>query len=88
VTATPISNDTTDKVLACCNYMIGKRGHKDADYAKAPLYYDACWAWYQSLTPEQREIVSQVIDADAFSDRELVAKRIAAGLPSAPRCPF
>jgi hypothetical protein len=68
--------------------MIGKRSHKDADYAKAPLYYDACWAWYQSLSPEHRETVSRVIDAEAFSDREIVAERFAASLPPAPRCPF
>jgi hypothetical protein len=44
VTASLLSNDTNDKVLACCNYIIGKRGEKDAEYARAPLYYDACWA--------------------------------------------
>jgi hypothetical protein len=87
VTTSLLSNNATDKVLACCNYMIGKRGRKDADYAKAPFYFDACWAWYQRLPPEHRETVSLVIDADAFSDREF-AEHYAASLPPAPRCPL
>jgi hypothetical protein len=50
-------------------------------------YFDACCAWFLGLSREHRETVASVINAHTHNHK-LVAERIAASLPAAPRCPF
>jgi hypothetical protein len=79
-----LSNDRADKLLACLNYTVTKAS---SDYASAPVYLDACRTWHDRLSWQQRETVALAISA--YTDRgEIVAERIAASLPPAPRCPF
>jgi hypothetical protein len=82
-----LSNDAADKLYACMNYTIGHLTSKDGSYRKAPLYFDACWEWHQSLTEDQRGYVLDVIDNFTNWGPEH-AKRCAARLPPAPRCPL
>lgn len=84
VNASALSNNPADKLFACLNYPVIKAS---ADYVRAPFYFDACRAWYDSLSWEHRGIVAMVISAYTDGDR-IVAERIAADLPPAPRCPF
>jgi (2Fe-2S) ferredoxin len=82
--ASALSNNPADKLFACLNYSVITAS---ADYISAPLYFDACRAWYDRLSWEDRGIVALVINA--YTDGgEIVAERIAADLPPAPRCPF
>jgi hypothetical protein len=81
------SNGAADKLYACMNYRTGRGNKKDAGYLKAPLYYDACWDWYQGLTKEQKDWALYTIDNfTAFGEEQ--AKHCAARLPPAPRCPL
>jgi hypothetical protein len=68
-----LSNEPVDKIMASLNYMIGKWGTKNADYVKAPSYFDACCEWFQLLPLDHREIVSLVIDVWVFPDRRPLA---------------
>jgi hypothetical protein len=81
------SNDPADKLYACLNYRTGRGNKDDADYLKAPLYYDACWEWAEHLSEDQQDYVTYVIDAFTNWGDEY-AKRWAAKLPPAPRCPL
>jgi hypothetical protein len=69
------------------NYTIGRLTSETGSYQKAPLYFDACWDWYQSLTEDQQDYVLYVID-NFTAAGEAHAKRCAARLPAAPRCPL
>jgi hypothetical protein len=76
-----------DKFCACMNHTIGHLTSKTGSYQKAPLYFDACWEWHQALTEDQKDWVLYVIDNfTAFGQDH--AKRCAARLPPAPRCPL
>jgi hypothetical protein len=82
--ASALSNNPADKLFACLNYPVIKAS---TDYVSAPSYFDACRAWYDGLSWEDRGIVALVIST--YTDRnEIVAERIAADLRPAPRCPF
>jgi hypothetical protein len=82
--ASALSNNPADKLFACLNYSVITAS---ADYISAPLYFDACRAWYDRLSRKHRGIVALVISA--YTDRDgVVAERIAADLPAAPRCPL
>jgi hypothetical protein len=60
---------------------------ESSDYASAPVYFDACRAWYGGLSWKERGIVAWVISV--FTDRaEVAAEQIADSLPPAPRCPL
>jgi hypothetical protein len=82
--ALALSNNPADKLFACLNYPVIKAS---TDYVSAPSYFDACRAWYDRLSWEHRGIVALVISAYTDGD-EIVAERLAADLPSAPRRPF
>jgi hypothetical protein len=84
-----LSEKPSDKAMAALRYTYGgmaARGRKTTEYAKAPLYYDALWAWYQTLNADQ-ELVSHIIDAWAFPDRRKAAEQWASQLPPAPQFP-
>jgi hypothetical protein len=82
-----LSNDPADKLYACMNYRIGRGNKKDPAYLKAPLYYDACWEWHERLSEDWQDYVTYVLDA--FTNwGDDYAKRWAAKLPPAPRCPL
>jgi hypothetical protein len=81
------SNDPEDKLHACMSYGVGRGSKRDADYLKAPLYYDACWDWYESLSEDWQDFVTYVLDA--FTNwGDDYAKRWTAKPPPAPRCPL
>jgi hypothetical protein len=82
-----LSNDAADKMLACLNYPVGQL-RSGSDYSSAPLYFDACWDWYQRLSSDHRDTVALVIDVWAYPDRRFVAERVAAYLPPAPKYPL
>jgi hypothetical protein len=79
-----LSDDPADKVLAALSGMVAK---EVAGHSRAPLYFDACREWYDSLSCEQRETVLRVVEAYTCWG-EKAAARIAADLPPAPRCPL
>jgi hypothetical protein len=54
--------------------------------SQGTLYYDACWEWHEHLSEDQQDFVTYVIDAFTNWGDEY-AKRWAAKLPPAPRCP-
>jgi hypothetical protein len=85
-----ISHKASDKVMAALRYTCGEmaaRGMKTSEYARAPLYYDALWRWYQALDASHEELVSDIIDAWGMPDRRKAAEQWAAHLPPAPRYP-
>jgi hypothetical protein len=45
-------------------------------YAKAPLYYDSLWQWYQTLNADQQGLVSDIIDAWAAPGAEQWASHL------------
>jgi hypothetical protein len=58
-----------------------------AGYVSAPHYFSACRKWYDSLSCEQRETVSRIVEAYTCWGK-IAAARIADSLPPAPRCPL
>jgi hypothetical protein len=71
------SDKAADKLMAALRYTyreVAGQGRKTAEYAKAPLYYDALWQWYQTLSAGRQELVSDIIDAWAFADRRKAAE--------------
>jgi hypothetical protein len=80
------SNTPVHKMCAAVNWPIG-RSKRGTSYRKAPLYFDACFDWYLSLSGVQQGWVSCVGDAFTSHDQKL-AERYAECLPAAPRCPF
>ena len=86
----PLSTAAKDKLLACLNWPVGLSKRKgDPSYEAAPIYYDAAVEWYQSLSLGQRDTVSTIIAVwSSMPDRRKEAKRLAAKLPPAPRCPL
>jgi hypothetical protein len=55
------SDDPADKLHACMSYRVGRGSKRDADYLKAPLYYDACWDWHEHLSGDQQDCVTYVL---------------------------
>jgi hypothetical protein len=84
--ASALSNNPADKMAAALNWPIGKF-RKASSYAKAPRYFDDCWAWYQRLSEEQQDWMTYVVDVFTHWG-EGAGKRHAARLPVAPRCPL
>jgi hypothetical protein len=73
-----LSSDPRDKLLACINWPIGKV-QTGADYKAAPMYFDACWHWYQKLNGAQADLASDISDAWAMSPdrkRQRLGRRI------------
>jgi hypothetical protein len=58
-----------------------------AEYQRHPLYYDICAEWHAGLSEDWQDFVTYVIDAWSKWGEEY-AKRWAARLPAAPRCPL
>jgi hypothetical protein len=61
--------------------------HRDRDYVTAPSHFDACCAGISVSPVGHWETVSAVIKAYT-TNHKVVAERIAASLPPAPRCSF
>ena len=60
----PLSTTAKDKLLACLNWPVGlSKREGDPSYEAAPIYYDAAWEWYRSLSLGQRDAVSTIIAA-------------------------
>jgi hypothetical protein len=78
------SNDPADKLAACLNCRTRKGS---SEYERHPLYYDSCREWHESLSEDWQDHVTYVLDA--FTNwGDDYAKRWAAKLPPAPRCPL
>jgi hypothetical protein len=82
-----LSDDAEDKTYAAMSWHLGK-SKSGPDYVRAPFYFDACWAWYQRLSEDHRDLVTYVIDAFAYPNMRREAERLASELPPAPRCPL
>jgi hypothetical protein len=81
-----LSNSPGDKIAAAMNWPIGK-SRDGTSYAKAPRYFDECWAWYQRLNEEQQDWCTYIVDVYTHWGPQS-AKRYAARLPVAPKCPL
>ena len=79
-----MSNDARDKLLAALNWPYGQWKHS-AEYARAPMYFDACLQWYQDLSADDHETVLTLADVMGSAHKD-AAESIAASLPPAPRC--
>jgi hypothetical protein len=83
-----MSSDARDKILAALSWPIGKWKHRtDPDYTRAPMYFDACWDWYQGLSADDKETCLTLADAVASAHKD-AAESMAESLPPAPRCPL
>jgi hypothetical protein len=80
-----LSDDPRDKLLAAFNCWCGMF-KKGISYERAPMYFDACWEWFQALPEEDQETV--VTLAVVGSPHKGAAESMAAHLPPAPRCPL
>jgi hypothetical protein len=60
---------------------------RDAEERLPPEYVKACREWYASLSQSGRGYVAEAVSALA-SGSEVKALRLAAALPSAPKCPL
>jgi hypothetical protein len=80
-----LSDDPHDKRLAALNcwYGLFKKG---ISYERAPMYFDACWEWFQALPEEDQETVLTL--AVVGGAHKGAAEGMAAHLPPAPRCPL
>ena len=83
-----LSAAAKDKLLACLHWRIGLSRESDPGYQAAPLYYDAAWEWYRSLSLGQQDSVSTILAAWSMHDRRKAAEKWAAKLPPAPKCPL
>jgi len=81
-TPRPLSSNVKDKLHACLN-----QSWAEADYLAEKDYYDACIAWWDTLTPEQQAIGLAAMQAFDV-DRPENAENLAATLPPAPICPL
>jgi hypothetical protein len=54
------SNDTADKLRACLNLDTGARA---ADFQRHPGYAEACRAWHEGLTDDQKDLALHTVDA-------------------------
>jgi hypothetical protein len=79
-----LSNDPADKLAACLNYRTRNGG---SEYERHPFYFGACREWHDALSEDWQDFVTYVIDAWSKWGEEY-AKRWAARLPAAPRCPL
>jgi len=80
------SSEPRDKLLAALNWPTGKL-RRGADYDRAPMYFDACWEWFQRLSAEDQELVPTLADVMGSAHKD-AAEKMAASLPPAPRCPL
>jgi hypothetical protein len=80
------SNDPRDKLLAALNWATGK-WRSSKDYGRAPMYFDACLAWHEALSADDKETVLTLADVMARAHKG-AAEGMAASLPPAPRCPL
>ena len=76
------TDDAPDKPQACLNQTWA-----ESDYLSQKIYYDTCIGWWEGMSPEQQAIGMAVLDAYSI-DHPKASERIAADLPSAPKCPF
>jgi hypothetical protein len=77
-----LSSDAADKLTACCNWAVGKH-RSGATYKLAPMYFDGCWAWYQSLSSQDQDAVATIADVMASAHKG-AAEGMAASLPPPP----
>jgi hypothetical protein len=72
--------------LAALNWPYGQ-WKRSAEYARAPMYFDACLEWHQGLSADDHETVLTLADVMGSAHKG-AAESIAASLPPAPRCPL
>ena len=72
------SNDARDKLLAALNWSVGK-WRNSKDYGRAPMYFDACFAWHEKLSADDKETVLTLADVMASAHKE-AAEGMAASL--------
>jgi hypothetical protein len=77
-----LSDDTQDKLQACLNQT-----WLESDYLSAKEYYDACIAWWNSLSPVHLKTAMMALEVYSFLHPE-ASEKLAATLPAAPRCPL
>ena len=87
VRASVMSDDPKDKLAAVLNWSCQKGSD---EYRRAPMYFDACHAWFDGLSLDAAELVGTVheIYVTPRYGGEKVALDYAQDLPPAPRCPL
>ena len=65
-----LSSDPRDKLLAALNWPVGK-WRRGTDYQKAPMYFDACLAWHEKLSADDKETVLTLADVMASAQERL-----------------
>jgi hypothetical protein len=71
-----MSSDPRDRLLATLDWSHGQ-WKRSAEYAKAPMYFDACLAWHQHLSADDQR------PPRCRRHRQLHKGGIAAALPPA-----
>jgi len=86
VRASVLSDHPRDKLAAALNCWVGmlKQGET---YDQAPMYFDACWEWFQKLPANEQDAISTIVEVIA-SPHKNAALGVAASLPPAPRNPL
>jgi len=87
VRAAVMSDDPQDKLAAVLNWS---RQKGSDEYRRAPMYYDACRAWFDGLSLDAAELagtVHEIYVTPRYGD-EKVALDYAQDLPPAPRNPL
>jgi hypothetical protein len=74
--------NSSHKLQACLNHDL-----VDTDKNLPAAYIAACRRWYDALTATDKATVA-VVRATLDKDDEPGAEKIAAQLPSAPKCPL
>jgi hypothetical protein len=72
--------------MAALNCWVGNLKHGKA-YENAPMYFAACWEWFEALSADDQELVRTLADV-VGSAHKTAAEDLAAALPAAPRCPL
>jgi len=87
VRAGVMSDDPKDKLAAVLNWPCQKRSD---EYRRAPMYFDACRAWFDGLSLDKAELAATVheIYVTPRYGGEKVALDYAQDLPTAPRNPL
>ena len=70
-----LSTAAKDKLRACLNWRIALSRDSDPHYRAAPVYYDAAWEWYRSLSLSQQDSVCTILAAWSMRDRRRVAEK-------------
>ena len=81
-----LSYDAKDKLHAALNCSHGEIRQGRA-YEEAPMYFDTCWEWFQTLSAADQELVETLADVMAGPYKG-AAEGMAASLPPAPRNPL